>query len=215
MGKRLGRRRRNRVIAIVCVIFSILAAIALPLGVAFDTNRENFTPTEKEVKTSAGALAEINKPLEESEMNVVIEEHTLKVTTKSPEKLNLTDRDKYLLAKLAMAEAEGESIELKALVMNVVLTRVESKGFPNTIEEVIFQHTTKGGKVVYQFSPVSSGGRWWTTEPNEDCFKAVEMVINGYNESQKALYFESCSGESWHSRNLELLFEKESHRFYK
>ena len=59
--------------------------------------------------------------------------------------------DAYLLEKIAMAEAEGEGVEGKALVMLVVLNRVWSDRFPDTIEEVIFQRSSSG---VLQFSPM-------------------------------------------------------------
>lgn len=45
--------------------------------------------------------------------------------------------DAYLLEKIAMAEAESEDTEGKALVMLVVLNRVWDARFPDTIEEVI------------------------------------------------------------------------------
>lgn len=112
-----------------------------------------------------------------------------------------------MLMKLAMAEAEGESIEGKALVMLVVLNRVWSDDFPGTIEAVIFQPK--------QFSPVEEGGRYYTTEPNEECWEALELVMNGWDESGGALYFESCEGGSWHSENLEYLFQEGNHKFYR
>lgn len=70
--------------------------------------------------------------------------------------------DERMLAKIAMAEAEGESVEGKALVILVVLNRVWSDEFPDSIEEVIFQKN--------QFSPVAEGGRYWTTEPDAGCY---------------------------------------------
>lgn len=115
--------------------------------------------------------------------------------------------DNYRLMKIAMAEAEGESVEGKALVMLVVLNRVWSDQFPNTIEEVIFQRN--------QFSPVKEGGRWYTTEPNEECAEALELVMNGWDESEGALYFESCKADSWHSKHLEFLFQYGNHKFYR
>ena len=54
--------------------------------------------------------------------------------------------DAYMLAKIAMAEAESEDTEGKALVMLVVLNRVWSDEFPDTIAGVIFQDG--------QFSPI-------------------------------------------------------------
>ncbi len=114
--------------------------------------------------------------------------------------------DNRLLMKIAMAEAEGESVEGKALVMLVVLNRVWSSQFPDTIKEVIFQEN--------QFPPVQEGGRWYTTEPNAECAEALELVMSGWDESQGALYFESMNEDSWHSRNLEFLFECGGHKFY-
>lgn len=125
---------------------------------------------------------------------------------------NLSEENKYLLAKIAMAEAEGESIETKVYVILTVLNRVESKQFPNTIEDVILQNRNN----VYQFSPVIPGGRWYKVEPNQECRRAVE-IVNEMEEdiSMGALYFESCKGESWHSKNLEFLFKSDNMRFYK
>lgn len=115
--------------------------------------------------------------------------------------------DDEILLKIAMAEAEGESTEGKALVMLVVLNRVWSDGFPDSIEEVVFQER--------QFSVTLDGGRYYTTTPNRDCYEALELVRHGWDESQGALFFESCDGGSWHSENLEFLYQVGNHRFYK
>lgn len=113
----------------------------------------------------------------------------------------------YLLAKIAMAEAEGEDTEGKALVMLVVLNRVWSDEFPDTIEEVIFQ---KG-----QFSPVSNG-RFDRVVPDEDCYRALDLIqVEKWDESQGATYFESKSDSTWHSRNLKFLFKHGNHYFYR
>lgn len=114
--------------------------------------------------------------------------------------------DAYLLAKIAMAEAEGEDTEGKALVMLVVLNRVEADGFPDTIEDVIYQ--------TGQFSPVGSG-RFDRMEPDDDCWKALSMIeLEGWDESMGATYFESRSESTWHEENLHFLFRHGSHYFY-
>lgn len=119
--------------------------------------------------------------------------------------------DAELLLKIAMAEAEGESTEGKAMVMLVVLNRTWSADFPNSIEEVIFQNDPDR-----QFSVTEDGGRWYTTEPDADCVEALELVESGWDESWGAMYFESCGNEpSWHSRNLDFLFQLGNHKFYK
>ena len=117
-------------------------------------------------------------------------------------------QESYLLAKIAMAEAEGCNTQTKTLIIMSVLNRVWSDEFPDTIKDVIFQEN--------QFSPIDNG-RWDRVEPNEDCYEAVRIVMEAkYDYSGGATYFESCNDEdNWHSRNLEFLYESEGIRFYK
>ena len=119
-----------------------------------------------------------------------------------------SEEESYLLAKIAMAEAEGCNTQTKTLIIMCVLNRVWSDEFPDTIEEVIFQEN--------QFSPIDNG-RWDRVEPNEDCYEAVKVVMEAkYDYSGGATYFENCADEdNWHSRNLEFLYESEGIRFYK
>lgn len=116
--------------------------------------------------------------------------------------------DSYLLAKIAMAEAEGCNTRTKTLIILCVLNRVSSDEFPDTIHDVIFQTN--------QFSPIDNG-RWDRVEPNEDCWEAIKVVMEAkYDYSGGATYFESCDDEdNWHSRNLEFLYESDGIRFYK
>jgi N-acetylmuramoyl-L-alanine amidase len=117
-------------------------------------------------------------------------------------------KESYLLARIAMAEAEGCNTQTKTLIIMCVLNRVWSDEFPDTIEEVIFQEN--------QFSPIDNG-RWDRVEPNKDCYEAVKIVMEAkYDYSGGATYFENCADEdNWHSRNLEFLYESEGIRFYK
>ena len=139
-------------------------------------------------------------------------------TTDTPKRLKSVQRgicdgteskngDEYLLTKIAMAEAEGEDTEGKALVMLVVLNRVKSEGFPGNIREVIYEER--------QFSSIKNG-RFERVEPDKDCWKALDMVRNDkWDGSQGALYFESKSNSTWHSENLDFLFRHGKHYFYR
>lgn len=127
--------------------------------------------------------------------------------TETVESSPFSGEDEYLLAKIAMAEAEGEDVDGKALVILTVLNRVSSNEFPDTIYDVIYEPR--------QFSPIESG-RFDRVESNDECYQALDMVISGWDESQGSLYFESCTEEdNWHSRNLEYLFSHGGHRFYR
>lgn len=105
-----------------------------------------------------------------------------------------------------MAEAESEDVEGKALVIMVVLNRVWSGKFPDSIPEVIFQER--------QFSPVGNG-RFDRVEPDRECYEALELIqLNQWDESQGALYFESEGKSNWHRNNLHFLFQHGNHYFY-
>lgn len=123
------------------------------------------------------------------------------------EEVNIwTDEEAYLLAKIAMAEAEGEDVMGKALVICVILNRVQSTQFPSTIYDVIYDPG--------QFTPIYDG-RFNKVEPNDDCLKALQLVKSG-QVSTDALFYESTSStSSWHSQNLLLLFTHGGHKFYK
>lgn len=124
----------------------------------------------------------------------------------------LSENDKYLLAKIAMAEAENQNIQTKTLVIMSVLNRLESPDFPDSISEIIFQNTGN----IYQYSPVMQGGRWYKVEPDSDCYEALKIVLTTkYDYSDGALYFESCKGDSWHNKNLTYLYQSQDLRFYK
>lgn len=119
---------------------------------------------------------------------------------------HISDSDAMILENLAMAEAEGEGIEGKALVMRVVINRVQDPRFPDSIEDVVFQ--------AGQFSTVNKGGRFWNMTADRECEDALKLVSDGWDESDGALYFESCVKDSWQSRNCTFLFEYGGHRFY-
>lgn len=119
----------------------------------------------------------------------------------------LTVYDEEVLMQIAMAEAEGESIEGKALVMLVVLNRCLSDEFPGTVPEVVCQEG--------QFTPVENG-RYDKVTADEECEDALEMVLRGWDESRGALYFASTDfPHSWHERNCEYLFTEGKHDFYR
>lgn len=127
--------------------------------------------------------------------------------TEPPIVVELTDEEQRLLKKLAMAElGQDQCTECLALVMCTVLNRVESDRFGSSVKGVIYAEN--------QFTPVADG-TFEDAIPDPRCDKALQMVMEGWDESEGALYYEFCEGESWHSQNLELLFQHCNTRFYK
>lgn len=194
----------------VGAIFMALAVHSAAIGAERmqDNNRptpgSTYTTFAAELPTTAYLAATQQAPEEKATEPEAEAESTYESMIKSRD---WDSDDSERLMKIAMAEAESEGVEGKALVMLVVLNRVWSDDFPGTIEEVIFQPR--------QFSVVTEGSRYYTTEPDAECYEALELVLSGWDESYGALYFESCAGSSWHSRNLEFLFEVGNHKFYR
>lgn len=123
---------------------------------------------------------------------------------------NLSTYDKYLLAKIVQCEAGNQGKDAKVAVATVILNRVLSQDFPNTVEEVIFEKQDG----IYQFSPISDGN-WYVKEPTEEDFDAIDTLVY-LRYKTDALYFESCPDEdNWHSKNLEYLFIESGIRFYR
>lgn len=96
--------------------------------------------------------------------------------------------DLDLLARLITAEADSESYTTKVAVGAVVLNRVKSNLFPNSIAGVIYQ-VDSGGK--YQFEPVLNG--WINRPATPDSIRAAKEALSGVDPTSGALYF----FESW------------------
>ena len=87
--------------------------------------------------------------------------------------------DVNLLARLIYGEARGESYTGQVAVAAVVLNRVKSASFPNTISAVIYQP--------YAFSVVNDGQINLT--PNQTAINAAKDAINGWDPTGGALYY--------------------------
>lgn len=97
------------------------------------------------------------------------------------------DSDAYLLGAIIECEAGGESYEGKLAVGSVIINRVKSSYFPNTISGVIYQSG--------QFSPVASGRLAYRLETgvSQSCLQAAQEVLNG-NVTLSCLYFRRNNG---------------------
>jgi N-acetylmuramoyl-L-alanine amidase len=126
----------------------------------------------------------------------------------------LSDKDYEALLRIVEAEAGGEDQNGKLLVANVVLNRVNSSKFPDTVWDVVMQKE----QGIAQFSPTVDG-RYQSVTVSEDTKTAVERALYGEDISQGALYF--CAREEadtdnleWFDRRLTRLFTYGNHEFF-
>ncbi|MBM7853970.1 N-acetylmuramoyl-L-alanine amidase [Desulfohalotomaculum tongense] len=116
----------------------------------------------------------------------------------------------YWLARIIHAEAEAEPFVGKVAVGNVILNRVNSSKFPNTIYGVIFDK--QYGRT--QFSPVIDG-RIYNT-PGDESIKAAKAALKGYRPVGSALYFlnPKKSQNFWIVKNRKYMTTIGKHDFY-
>lgn len=123
-------------------------------------------------------------------------------------------KDYETLLKIVEAEAGAEDEEGKLLVANVVLNRVKSDAFPDTVTEVVYQK--EGG--VAQFSPAADGSLE-TVEVSGETVAAVRRALQGEDNSRGALYFAARNAAEeenmrWFDTHLTRLFAHGGHEFF-
>ena len=115
----------------------------------------------------------------------------------------------YWLPQVINAEAKFEPLAGQIGVGNVVLNRLSSADFRDTIFEVIYdtEHTI-------QFEPISTGGIF--QEPTEQATIAAYLCLEGYSTVDDCLYFVNPEfGSGWFDSSLELVDTIGHHNFYK
>lgn len=122
-----------------------------------------------------------------------------------------TESDYNVLLRIVQAEAGGCDMKGKILVANVILNRVESDEFPDTITDVVYEKR--------QFSPVSNGSIN-RCKVEEETVEAVDRALAGEDYSEGALYFmnrraSSGSNVRWFDTHLDYLFQHGGHEFFK
>ena len=102
-----------------------------------------------------------------------------KGSSSSSQNSNYTSSDLYLLAKCIYAEARGEVYTGQVAVGAVILNRVASSAFPNTISGVIYQKNA--------FTAVSDGQI--NLEPDKTAMNAAQDAMNGWDPTYGCIYY--------------------------
>lgn len=115
----------------------------------------------------------------------------------------------YWLSRIIEAEASGEPYKGKVAVGEVILNRVKSDDFPNTIWKVIFDDNFG-----IQFEPVANGTIYNT--PSRESVKAAKEALSGSNYSGNSLYFlnPQTAQSNWITKNRQYCMTIANHDFY-
>ena len=120
-----------------------------------------------------------------------------------------SDDDLYWLSRIISAESRGEPMDGKIAVGNVVLNRVASPDFPNTIYGVIFDARWGG-----QFEPARNGTIYQT--PTQESVEAARRCLEGANVVGDCLYFfaPALAQNFWVAENRKYVTTIGCHSFY-
>ena len=125
----------------------------------------------------------------------------------------MSDEDYDTLLRIVEAEAGSEDIKGRVLVANVIMNRVKSEDFPNTVTEVVWDNSDG----VPQFSPTYDG-RINEVAVSDETREAVKQALKGTDYSEGALFFiqKSAAEEhnvKWFEKDLKRLFKYGSMNF--
>ena len=153
-------------------VLMVIAVICLIMLVCINTGAEQREQEEQ------GEAILIDQPLEVQD-RYEADPPTYELTVVDIDEQNYYD-SLEMLAICVEAEAGNQDLYGKRLVTDVILNRVDSDRFPNSINEVISQP--------YQFETYWNGAMDRVEEPSEDTFKAVRMELESRTDS-KILFF--------------------------
>ena len=149
---------------------------------------EQITETEEQIEAYENQIAEKEKDMEY--LKKLLEEERAKSrlaknsTWRDISEVSFAEGDRTLLANLIYCEAGGESYEGQVAVGAVVMNRVLSSVFPDTVSGVIYAPK--------QFSPAGSGRLALALAQNkatDSCYRAADEAMSGYSNVGSCVYF--------------------------
>ena len=126
-------------------------------------------------------------------------------------RVNLDHGARRILERIVEAESGDQTTKGRQMVANVILNRMKSEKFPNSVREIVFASR--------QFSPVSNGS-YYRVKVSARTKKAVEKALKEKDNTNGALYFmyragSDSSNVSWFDRELTKICEYGCHEFFR
>ena len=202
--------------------------VAVPTGIAGVVSGVSDTPVSGSTVTRIGSSCEqviVGQRVQKvtntaadlnvsSSMENKVNELDARSITLAENPTLMSDEDYDTLLRIVEAEAGSEDIKGRVLVANVIMNRVKSEDFPNTVTEVVWDNSDG----VPQFSPTYDG-RINEVAVSDETKEAVKQALKGTDYSEGALFFiqKSAAEEhnvKWFEKDLKRLFKYGVHEFY-
>jgi Cell wall hydrolyses involved in spore germination len=155
------------------------------------------------VKSDVNAYSiNINNKEDESRDLFIIDNETAEVF----KSFNITNKDIHLMAQVVYGESRGESFDGKVAVASVILNRLISDKFPDSVSEVIYQPNA--------FSCITDKN----IKPDQTSFDAVYKALSGYDPTSNSTFFYNpqISSSDWiYKANKKDVIKIGNHTFFK
>lgn len=155
---------------------------------AISSYQNEISQTEEEMRAYEQQLAQQNNTLEALQKELEEERRLSQLAAQSSwrdiSEISFAEGDRYLLANLIYCEAGNQPYEGQVAVGAVVMNRVMSAVFPDTVVGVIYQNK--------QFSPVASGRLALALAENratDACYRAADAAMSGTTTVGNCLFF--------------------------
>lgn len=171
------QEERNKVSGLIQQTAASIAQYADEIEDAEQKAREY----EEEIKRKEADLKTLKKKLADE---IAMSQAAANGVWRDISEIEFTEEDRYLLANLIYCEAGAEPYEGQVAVGSVVINRVLSSKFPDTVEGVIYQNR--------QFSPVASGRlalALSTNRATERCYRAADEAMAGVTTVGNCVFF--------------------------
>ncbi len=189
-------------------------ANALSYEVFWEDKTKTVSFVKDESKGEQPTLPEVDTVLPPQNNNTVIPPLVENIPTTDEDKVEKPtdkyDKDSlYWLSRIICAESCIEPYQGKIAVGNVVLNRVKSPNYPNTVKGVVFDK-----RYAIQFEPVANGTVYNT--PDDNCIKAAKECLDGKNVIGSCLYFLNpyTAVSTWIQNNCKYVMTIGGHDFY-
>ena len=168
---------RNKVSGLISQTANSIAGYADQISEAEQKAREY----EEEIRKQEENLEYLRKKLAEE---IAMSQAAANAAWRDISEVSFEESDRYLLANLIYCEAGGEPYAGQLAVGSVVINRVLSSKYPDSVVGVIYQNK--------QFSPVGSGRLALALSENratESCYKAADEAMSGITNVGNCVYF--------------------------
>ena len=208
-GKTGGNSARSFAVLTLCAVLAMVISLGTRTFAESEGGRVYAASDGGEKVTNTAADLNVSSSME----NKVNELDARSITLAENPTL-MSDEDYDTLLRIVEAEAGSEDIKGRVLVANVIMNRVKSEDFPNTVTEVVWDNSDG----VPQFSPTYDG-RINEVAVSDETREAVKQALKGTDYSEGALFFiqKSAAEEhnvKWFEKDLKRLFKYGVHEFY-